>query len=233
MLVAACYDKVAVLSEDAKRHYSRWIPEEKLRVCYNGVDITRKPSEAVEALLARDRRQVADFKGEGVLIGCICELVRIKNLDVMLRALVQLPSEYKLLLIGSGADEKKLQEQAIRLGVRERVLFLGYREEAHRLFPLVDIYAMTSRSEGFCLALVEAALYGKKIVCADIPGMREKFSEAEVTYFDVDSSQMLAEAIVAAQRNGEKAQKAQAVAEERFSTERMYEEYEGVYARKV
>ena len=148
----------------------------------------------------------------------------------MLRALVQLPSEYKLLLIGSGADEKKLQEQAIRLGIRERVLFLGYREEAHRLLPLVDIYAMTSRSEGFCLALVEAALYGKKIVCADIPGMREKFTEVEVTYFDVDSSQMLAEAIVAAQRNGEKAQKAQAVAEERFSTERMYEGYEGVYA---
>ena len=230
MLMAACYDKVAVLSEDAKRHYSRWIPEEKLRVCYNGVDITRKPSEAVEASLARDRRQVVEFKGEGVLIGCICELVRIKNLDVMLRALVQLPSEYKLLLIGSGADEKKLQEQAIRLGIRERVLFLGYREEAHRLLPLVDIYAMTSRSEGFCLALVEAALYGKKIVCADIPGMREKFSEAEVTYFDVDSSQTLAEAIVAAQRNGEKAQKAQAVAEERFSTERMYEGYVGVYA---
>ena len=230
MLMAACYDKVAVLSEDAKRHYSRWIPEEKLRVCYNGVDITRKPSEAVEASLARDRRQVVEFKGEGVLIGCICELVRIKNLDVMLRALVQLPSEYKLLLIGSGADEKKLQEQAIRLGIRERVLFLGYREEAHRLLPLVDIYAMTSRSEGFCLALVEAALYGKKIVCADIPGMREKFTEVEVTYFDVDSSQMLAEAIVAAQRNGEKAQKAQAVAEERFSTERMYEGYEGVYA---
>lgn len=233
MLVAACYDKVAVLSEDARRHYSRWIQEEKLRVCYNGVDITRKPSEAVEALLARDRRQVVEFKGEGVLIGCICELVRIKNLDVMLRALVQLPAEYKLLLIGSGADEKKLQEQAIRLGIRERVLFLGYREEAHRLLPLVDIYAMTSRSEGFCLALVEAALYGKKIVCADIPGMREKFSETEVTYFDVDSSQMLAEAIVAAQRNGEKAQKAQAVAEERFSTERMYEGYVGVYARKV
>ena len=230
MLMAACYDKVAVLSEDAKRHYSRWILEERLRVCYNGVDITRKPSEAVEALLARDRRQVVEFKGEGVLIGCICELVRIKNLDVMLRALVQLPSEYKLLLIGSGADEKKLQEQAIRLGIRERVLFLGYREEAHRLLPLVDIYAMTSRSEGFCLALVEAALYGKKIVCADIPGMREKFSEAEVTYFDVDSSQMLAEAIVAAQRNGEKAQKAKAVAEERFSTERMYEGYVGVYA---
>jgi glycosyltransferase involved in cell wall biosynthesis len=233
MMVAAGYDQVAVLSEDAKRHYSQWIPEEKLQVCYNGVDITRKPSEAVEASLARDRRQVVEFKGEGVLIGCICELVKIKNLDVMLRALVQLPSEYKLLLIGSGADEKKLQEQAIRLGVRERVLFLGFREEAHRLFPLVDVYAMTSRSEGFCLALVEAAMYGKRIVCADIPGMREKFSEEEVTYFDVDSPKELAEAVLTANEHPEKGERAKAVAEERFSTERMYEGYEGVYAHKV
>ena len=233
MVVAAGYDRVAVLSEDAKRHYSRWIPEEKLQVCYNGVDIQREPSEGVKAALAKDEPMVQAFKGEGTLIGCICELVKIKNLDTIVSALALLPKEYKLLLVGSGADEKELQEQAIRLGIRERVLFLGFCEEAHRLFPLVDVYAMTSRSEGFCLALVEAAMYGKRIVCADIPGMREKFSEEEVTYFDVDSPQELAEAVLTANEHPEKGERAKAVAEERFSTERMYEGYEGVYARKV
>lgn len=229
MAVAASYDRVAVLSEDAKRHYSKWIPEEKLRVCYNGVDINREPSEGEKASLARDWQHVEAFKGDSILIGCICELVKIKNLDVMLQAMARLPLEYKLLLIGSGADEKKLKEQAGRLGIRDRVLFFGYREEAHRLLPLVDIYAMTSRSEGFCLALVEAACYGKKIVCTDIPGMREKFSDEEVTYFDVDNPQALVEAIMEAQQHEEKGLKAKAVAEERFSTERMYEQYEGVY----
>ena len=174
-----------------------------------------------------------EFKGDSILIGCICELVKIKNIDVMLQAMALLPLEYKLLLIGSGADEKSLKEQADRLGISDRVLFLGYRDEAHRLLPLVDIYAMTSRSEGFCLALTEAAMYGKKIVCADIPGMREKFSEEEVTYFDVDSPQELAEAVLMANEHPEKGERAKAVAEERFSTERMFEGYEGVYARKV
>ena len=229
MSVARKFDKVGVLSEDAKVYYSKWIPEEKLRVCYNGVDINREPSETMKASLAQDWQRVEEFKGDSILIGCICELVKIKNLDVMLQAMTLLPLEYKLLLIGSGADEKKLQEQANRLGISDRVLFLGYRDEAHRLLPLVDIYAMTSRSEGFCMALVEAACYGRKIVCADIPGMREKFSDEEVTYFDVDSPQALAEAIVAAQQHEEKGRKAKAVAQERFSTERMYEQYEGVY----
>lgn len=233
MAVAASYDRVAVLSEDAKRHYSKWIPEEKLRVCYNGVDVSREPSETMKASLAQDWLRVEEFKGDSILIGCICELVKIKNLDVMLQAMALLPLEYKLLLIGSGAYEKSLQEQADQLGISDRVLFLGYRDEAHRLLPLVDIYAMTSRSEGFCLALTEAAMYGKRIVCADIPGMREKFSDEEVTYFDVDSPQELAEAVLTANEHPEKGERAKAVAEERFSTERMYEGYEGVYARKV
>ena len=229
MVVARRFDTVAVLSEDAKAYYSKWIPEEKLRVCYNGVDINRELSEAMKDSLTRDWQHVEAFKGDSILIGCICELVKIKNLDVMLQAMALLPLEYKLLLIGSGADEKSLQEQANQLCIRDRVLFLGYRYEAHRLLPLVDIYAMTSRSEGFCLALTEAAMYGKRIVCADIPGMREKFSEEEVTYFDVDSPQELAEAVLTANEHPEKGERAKAVAEERFSTERMYEGYEGVY----
>lgn len=229
MAVAASYDRVAVLSEDAKLHYSKWIPEEKLRVCYNGVDVGKEPSETIKTSLAQDWQRVEEFKGDSILIGCICELVKIKNLDVMLQAMALLPLEYKLLLIGSGADEKSLHEQADRLGISDRVLFLGYRYEAHRLLPLVDIYAMTSRSEGFCLALVEAAMYGKRIVCADIPGMREKFSEEEVTYFDVDSPQELAEVVLTANEHPEKGERAKAVAEERFSTERMYEQYQMVY----
>jgi glycosyltransferase involved in cell wall biosynthesis len=233
MAVARKFDKVVALSEDAKAYYSKWIPVEKLRVCYNGVDVSKEPSETIKTSLAQDWQRVEEFKGDSILIGCICELVKIKNLDVMLQAMALLPLEYKLLLIGSGADEKALKNQADQLGINDRVLFLGYRYEAHRLLPLVDIYAMTSRSEGFCLALVEAAMYGRRIVCADIPGMREKFSEEEVTYFDVDSPQELAEAVLTANEHPEKGERAKAVAEERFSTERMYEGYEGVYARKV
>ena len=225
MAIARRFDTVAVLSEDAKVYYSKWIPEEKLRVCYNGVDVSREPSETMKASLAQDWLRVEEFKGDSILIGCICELVKIKNLDVMLQAMALLPLEYKLLLIGSGADEKALKNQADRLGISDRVLFLGYREEAHRLLPLVDIYAMTSRSEGFCLALTEAAMYGKRIVCADIPGMREKYTDTEVTYYDVCSEKELSEAILYAENDEEKAVKAKAKAEKEFTAAQMCERY--------
>ena len=84
---------------------------------------------------------------------------------------------------------------------------------------------MTARSEGFCLALTEAAMYGKKIVCADIPGMREKYTDTEVTYYNVCSEKELSEAILYAENDEEKAVKAQVKAEKEFTAAKMCERY--------
>lgn len=228
MYVASKFEIVVVLSENARDYYSRWIPKEKLVVCYNGVTISANNVDSLENH-SEDWKRIEKFKADGILIGCICELAKIKNLDTMIHALKLLPAQYRLLLIGAGKEKSALDSLAYKNGVGERVLFLGERVEAHRFLPLIDVFAMTSRSEGFCLALTEAALYGRNIVCADIPGMREKYSKEEVTYFDPDSAQELAKAILAAQKYGEKAEQAKTVAEERFSTERMYEAYMRVY----
>ena len=244
MWVARHYNKVAVLSMDAKEYYSRWIPKEKLEVCYNGVAIERNDddhdddhdflTEHKDTKTQRynnngDWERIKKFKGEGVLIGCICELAKIKNVDLVVRAMRLLPEKFRLLLIGTGDEKKALLALANSIGVGERVLFLGERPEAHRFLPLVDVFAMTSKSEGFCLALTEAAMYGKRIVCAEIPGMREKYSDDEVTYFDVYSEEALVKAILLAEQDEEKAEMACAKAKKEFSAERMCERYLKVY----
>lgn len=245
MWVAKHYNKVAVLSMNAKEYYSRWIPKEKLEVCYNGVgealasqddhdydQLTEHEDTKIQRFNNNgDWERIKEFKGEGVLIGCICELAKIKNVDLVVRAIRLLPEKFRLLLIGSGDEKKALLSLANNLGVGERVLFLGERPEAHRFLPLVDVFAMTSKSEGFCLALTEAAMYGKRIVCADIPGMREKYSDDEVTYFDVYSEEALVKAILLAEQDEEKAEMVCAKAKKEFSAERMCERYLKVYQR--
>lgn len=230
MLAANRFDKVVTLSQDAREYYSRWIPKEKLRVCYNGVRIDMPVSPSRQEQYNRDAETVGSFKGASVLVATICELVPIKNLETMVRALSLLPGQYRLLLIGSGASRSRLERMAADMALTSRVLFLGERVEAHRYLSLADVYAMTSLSEGFCLSLVGAAMHGKRIVCADIPGMREKFTADEVTYFQPDSPQGLANAIMSALAHEEKALKAKALAEDRFSSERMYMAYEKEYA---
>lgn len=229
MFVANSFDKVVTLSQNAREYYSRWIPKAKLRVCYNGVRIDMPVNTETQETLDCDLKLINSFKMQSMLVATISELVPIKNLETMIQAISLLPEQYKLLIIGSGASRARLEQMVISYSLNSRVLFLGERVEAHRYLPQVDIFAMTSLSEGFCLSLVEAALYGKKIVCADIAGMREKFSDDEVTYFQPDSPRGLADAIVLAQAHGEKGQKAKIIAEERFATERMYEAYEKEY----
>ena len=230
MAVARKFDKVAVLSNDAKAYYSRWIPNDKLYVCYNGVDIEQHVSLDLQQQYEEDVLQIGIFKKTGTLVACVCEMVPIKNVSLVINALSRLPECYKLLLIGSGKGMHALMQQAKDMQVDDRVLFMGERLEAHRYQQLVDIFVMASNSEGFCLALVEAACYGKKIVCADIPGMKEKFTDKEVTYFHSEDMEELVKAILTANEHQEKGSKAKAVAEERFSTERMYEQYEAVYS---
>ena len=230
MRVARKYDKVAVLSEDARAYYSHWIPSEKLRVCYNGVRIdTFLSTDSEQQRFAENQEIISRFKGSSTLIACICGLYPIKNIETMVRALALLPADYKLLLIGSGTSEKQLKRLAAENGLTDRMLFLGRHVEAHRYLPQVDIFAMTSLSEGFCLSLTEAAMYGKKIVCADIAGMREKYSEDAVAFFAPDDFQGLANAIVEVNAQPQKGLRAKETAEQRFTTENMYNAYQLIY----
>lgn len=227
IMLAKCFHRVVVLSEDAKKYYGQWIPHEKLRVCYNGVRIDQSNNERLSLQYTQDVEQIGRFKGDNILVGCISELVPIKNVESMVQALALLPKKYSLLLIGSGDSEMQLKGLSTELGMANRVLFLGERTEAHRYLPLVDIFAMTSVSEGFCMALVEAAMYGKRIVCADIPGMREKFTDEEVTFYEMGNAKQLAAAIVDATINNKGPKALQK--SELFSTERMYENYMKIY----
>jgi glycosyltransferase involved in cell wall biosynthesis len=225
--LAKRFQRVVVLSEDAKKYYGQWIPNENLRVCYNGVRIAQSNNERLSLQYTQDVEQIERFKGGNILVGCISELVPIKNVESMIKALALLPKKYSLLLIGSGDSEMQLKGLSTELGMANRVLFLGERTEAHRYLPKVDIFAMTSVSEGFCMALVEAAMYGKRIVCADIPGMREKFTDEEVTFYEMGNAKQLAAAIVDATANNKGPKALQR--SELFSTERMYENYMKIY----
>lgn len=231
MWMARIYNKVVVLSEDAKGYYSRWLPKEKLLVCYNGVDIHRTVPQELQQQYEEDMPKLKEFCQDATVLACICEMVPIKGVATVVKALSLLPENYRLLLIGDGNSADDLRHLAVELKMEERVLLLGERTAAYRYLPMADVYVMASYSEGFCLSLSEAALMGRNIVCADIPGMREKYTEEEVTYFEVGNDRDLARAVVEAQGTpkGERAREKALT----FSVERMCESHERVYGGAV
>jgi glycosyltransferase involved in cell wall biosynthesis len=85
------------------------------------------------------------------------------------------------MLIGDGPERAALAAEATRLGVEERVRFLGNRphEELPQLLGAADIMLLPSEREGLANAWVEALACGTPILVPDIGGAREVLDRPE------------------------------------------------------
>ena len=125
---------------------------------------------------ASDLRGDLRLEGKRVL-GFTGRLVPHKGVDVILRALTQLPDDVVLLVVGAGPRLPNLVGLARRLGVSDRVRFCASvsDDDLPRYLALADVFVFPSQSrlEGFGLAVAEAMAVGLPVVIADMPGVRE------------------------------------------------------------
>jgi glycosyltransferase involved in cell wall biosynthesis len=92
-----------------------------------------------------------------------------KAFDTLLRALAPLPGAY-LWLAGEGPLEAELKQLADKLGVTQRVRFLGWRNDIPALLAAADTLVCPSRSEPLGNVIIEAWAHGKPVVAAESAG---------------------------------------------------------------
>lgn len=134
-------------------------------VVYNGIDPNIFASQPHS-----DIRNVLGV-GNAPLIGCFSRLAPWKGQRVLLEALVRVPGAHALLvggaLFGEEAYEASLRDEAKRLGIDDRVHFLGFRRDIPALMLACDVIAHTSvAAEPFGRVIVEGMLAGKPVVVA-------------------------------------------------------------------
>ncbi|MEO5597221.1 MAG: glycosyltransferase [Novosphingobium sp.] len=149
------------------------MPEERIAVHYTGLDHARfRP-------LAREMARAALGLGEGPLFVCPGALIAIKGQALAIEALAEIPSA-RLALAGSGPDEAALRALTARLGLAERVLFLG--QVGHDVLPqwlsAADAVVLPSEREGLANAWIEALACGASLVIPHIGGAQEVVSAA-------------------------------------------------------
>jgi len=110
----------------------------------------------------------------GPLLISVGRLVKAKDQDTMLRALVLLPRDHRLLIYGEGKRRSRLESLAEKLGVAARCDLPGRSENPFSCVARADLFLLSSRFEGFPNALLEATALGTPAVTTDCPsGPRE------------------------------------------------------------
>lgn len=129
-----------------------------------------------------DRKMCRDQLGlprDVPVLATVGALIPRKGQKYVIGALAKLPDAV-LLLAGTGADEAALKSMAERLGLTERVRFLG--AVPHGELPIVlnaaDVFVLPTASEGLANAWVEALACGTPVVTTPIPGAQELITDA-------------------------------------------------------
>lgn len=183
---------VIVNSDALRRQLFGADAPEKVRTIWNGVDLDPSPA-AAQPLLPPDIPPGARLTG-------ICgRLGENKGIDVYLHAIACLGDgfgEVRHLVIGSGpaGQLSQLRALAMRLGIAERVHFLGFRDDAPALLGRLCVLISASKHETFGRTLIEAMAQGVPVVATKSGGPEEIVEDGTSGYLvEVGDSQAIAE----------------------------------------
>lgn len=182
-----------VSSGEMKKYYESEVGAEMaLATIPYGIDEPDFRSE----VLPEHFSKVDALRSKGLFIVGSCGLlIRRKGYDTLIRAAAKLPN-VAVAIVGDGPERANLSALANDLGVADRVLFFGQQPNSARYYKLFDAFAMTSRSEGFGIAMLEALALGLPLICSNLEIYKGYFDDAAVSLFEAGQVEGLAQAIL-------------------------------------
>lgn len=226
--------KVICVSEHLQRHLEPLLHlgDSQCVVIPNGVD-----TEAFRPSRDRSLRAELGLSDETVLVGAIGNVRAPKAYDVLLRAArIAIDRSRRLHFVIAGDCDNDLGRQLERLsrdlGVERYVTFLGLRADVARILNNLDVFVLSSRTEGFSIACIEAMACGVPVVATRSGGPEEILVDGTGILVPVDDPQAIADALervtTSKDLGASLAAKGLARVHERYSLSKMLTRYEAL-----
>ena len=163
-------DATIAVSDIVKDRLVRWgVRPGKVTIIPNGVDTDELGFDAE----ARERvRAQFGISPQTYVIGALGRLDPNKRVDLTMEAAAPMLGEKcKILVIGRGEDQPRLEAAAKRLGVTEHVIFGGYQSDTTAMLAAFDLYVAASLQETFGLSVLEALASGLPVLYTTCPAL--------------------------------------------------------------
>jgi len=174
--------KAIAVSESVKKSCinKRHIDKDKTFVIHNGIPLKDfVPPEGERVQKERKRLGIeSDFK----VIGTVAKLREEKGTQYFIESaakVLEIFPKTNLLVAGDGPLLEELKILSEKLGIYDRVLFAGFRNDIPVILSIIDIFVIPSITEGSPLALLEAMAMGKPIIATNAGGIVEILKDGE------------------------------------------------------
>jgi len=164
--------RIIAISDMVKQDIIRWykIPEEKITIVYNGVDIERFHPRNRQF---RDEVRKRHGIGEEFVILFVSNNFRMKGLGFLIKALVHLKKEghlpCKLLILGRDRRDSYLR-LAKRMGVFKQIVFAGSTDEPEKYYGAADLLVHPTFYDACSLTVLEALASGLPVITTSSNG---------------------------------------------------------------
>ena len=165
------------------------IPRGKIHCVPNGFE------PGGQTLTRAAAREELGIPAAGLVVGWVGRLSREKGADVMLDALAECDRGWRLSMIGEGREGHRLQQQAARLGIADRVMWHGSVADAGSLLTAFDAFVLSSRTEGTPITLLEAMHACVPIVATRVGGVTDVVTSVDALLVPAENPRAIAQAL--------------------------------------
>ena len=175
-IIYKSYDHIISISNGTKKKLIEWLPETKNRIIVikNGCALKHK-----KPIIREKNKSTIKLVSVGAL-------KTAKNYELTIKSIIHIKDlDFKWTIAGDGALRNKLNKEIEKLGLIDKIKFIGRVDPIWTLLEQSDIFIITSIWEGFGMAAVEAMNSTLPIVASDIPGLKEivGFEESKCALF--------------------------------------------------
>lgn len=170
--------KVVAVSKQVEKYLEeRGVKKEKLQTIYTGIDTARfNPQKEY------DLKKELHIQKDTVLVGIVAVLRGAKRHIDLIEAISNIKADVRLVIVGSGPQEKNIKDFIEDKSVQDKVIMLGHREDVDKILPNLDIFVLPSNMEALGTSILEASACGVPCIGSRVGGIPECIQDGKSGY---------------------------------------------------